>query len=73
MQLDPELTLSKALVMACQTEAIRQQQPRTRGILQQDCPSVKEIDNLRYNPKNAKRLRWDDRERSPKSNAGGDC
>ena len=60
MQLDPELTLSKALAMAHLTEAIRQQQPVVRGMLQQDCPSVEheKIETLRYNPKNANRPRW---------------
>ena len=73
MQLNPELTLSKALAMAHKTEAIRQQQPVVRGMLQQDCPSVEheKIETLRYNPKNANRPRWGDRQRPPKSNGGG--
>ena len=59
MQLDAELTLEKALAMARQTEAVRQQQPVVRGVLQQDCPTVEheKIDALNYNSKNAHKQR----------------
>ena len=74
MQLDPELTLDKAIALACQSEAMYKQQPVVRGMQQQDCPTVEQekIDTLSYNnPKNANKFRHADRQRFPRNNAGG--
>ena len=68
MQLDPELTLDKAIALARQSEAMHKQQPVVRGTQQQDCPTVEleKIDALSYNnPKNANKFRHADRQRFP--------
>ena len=74
MQLDPELTLDKAIALARQSEAVHKQQPVVRGTQQQDCPTVEQekIDALSYNnPKNINKFRHADRQRFPRNNAGG--
>ena len=74
MQLDPELTLDKAIALARQSEAVHKQQPVVRGMQQQDCPTVEQekIDTLSYNnPKNANKFRHTDRQRFPRNNTGG--
>jgi len=59
MLLDPELTLDKALSMACQSEAICKQQPVVRGTAQQDSHVVEQetkVDALGHsNSKNVPR------------------
>ena len=74
MQLDPELTLDKAIALAHQSEAVHKQQPVVRGTQQQDCPTAEQekIDALSYNnPKNANKFRHADRQRFSRNNAGG--
>ena len=74
MQLDPELTLDKAIALARQSEAMHKQQPVVRSMQQQDCPTVEQEKNdaLSYNnPKNANKFRHADRQRFPRNNAGG--
>ena len=74
MQLDPELTLDKAMAMARQSEAVHKQQPMVRGTQQQDTPTIEQekIDTLSYrNPKNASRYRRADKQRLPRNNPGG--
>ena len=59
MQLDAELMLDKALTMAHQTEAIRQQQPVVRSMLEQDSPTVEceKIESVNYVSKNPHKQR----------------
>ena len=74
MQLDPELTLDKAMAMARQSEAVHKQQPVVRGTQQQDTPTMEQekIDALSYrNPKNASRYRRADKQGLPRNNPGG--
>ena len=74
MQLDPELTLDKAMAMTRQSEAVHKQQPVVRGTQQQDTPTIEQekIDTLSYrNPKNASRYRCADKQRLPRNNPGG--
>ena len=74
MQLDPELTLDKAMAMARQSEAVHKQQPVVRGMQQHDTPTMEQekVDALSYrNPKNAGRYRHADKQRLPRNNPGG--
>ena len=74
MQLDPELTLDKAMAMARQSEAVHKQQPVVRGMQQHDTPTMEQekVDALSYrNPKNAGRYRRADKQRLPRNNPGG--
>ena len=41
MQLDPDLTLEKAISLARQSEAVKKQQPLIRGQIEPEAPSEK--------------------------------
>ena len=51
LQTDPELTLDKAITMARQTEAVREQQAVVRGETDNTCTRVAEVEHSYSNKK----------------------